>query len=99
MDNFVNYNGDAIRRNEIERKFEFSFGFNGWNRNFFYFYFDCKILNEFSVFKQYIYIFLNNYVKNINLVIVLKKIDELKIIYIRSSFTIIKLNELLFIDE
>lgn len=43
--------------------------------------------------------FLNNYVKNINLVIVLKKIDELKIIYMRSSFTIIKLNELLFIDE
>lgn len=40
MDNFVNYNGDAIRRNEIERKFErfeFSFGFNGWNRNFFIF--------------------------------------------------------------
>lgn len=57
MDNFVNYNGDAIRRNEIERKFEFSFGFNGWNRNFFYFYFDCKILNELSVFKRYIYFF------------------------------------------
>lgn len=57
------------------------------------------ILNELSVFKWYIYIFLNNYVKNINLVIVLKKIDELKIIYMRSSFTIIKLNELLFIDE
>lgn len=57
------------------------------------------ILNELSVFKWYIYFFLNNYVKNINLVIVLKKIDELKIIYMRSSFTIIKLNELLFIDE